>query len=91
MNNQRVREIIKIKRSGKFRVILVVCRYSKIPGVDFSKSFALVINDFRFQIMMIAKLIWDLEASIIDVETTFLHGVILEKIYMNIPVCMSYD
>jgi hypothetical protein len=48
-------------------------------------------NDVSFRIMLIEKLIWNLEASIIDVETSFLHGEIQEKIYMNIPEGMSYD
>jgi hypothetical protein len=50
-----------------------------------------VINDVSFRIMLIAKLIWNLEASIVDVETTFLHAELQEEIYMNIPEGMSYD
>jgi hypothetical protein len=41
--------------------------------------------------MLIAKLIWNLEASIVNVETAFLHGELQEKIYINIPEGMSYD
>jgi hypothetical protein len=52
----------------------VACGYSQIPGIDFNKRFALVINDVNFQIMLIDKLIWNLEAFIVDVETAFLHG-----------------
>jgi hypothetical protein len=50
-----------------------------------------VINDVSFRIMLIAMLIWNLEASIVDVETAFLHGELQGKIYMNIPEGMSYD
>jgi hypothetical protein len=41
--------------------------------------------------MLIAKLIWNLEASIVNVEPAFLHGDLQEEIYMNIPEGMSYD
>jgi hypothetical protein len=66
--------IFKIKRSGVFRARLVACGHSRIPGVDFNESFAPVVNAVSFRIMIIAKLIWDLQASIVDVETAFLHG-----------------
>ncbi len=61
----------KIKRNGVFRARLVACGYSQIPGVDFNENFAPVVNDVSFRIMLIAKLIWDLQASIVDVETAF--------------------
>jgi hypothetical protein len=41
--------------------------------------------------MPIAKLIWNLEASFVNVETAFLHDELQEEIYKNIPEGMSYD
>jgi hypothetical protein len=41
--------------------------------------------------MLIAKLIWNLEVSIVNVETAFLHGELQEDIFMNIPEGMSFD
>jgi Reverse transcriptase (RNA-dependent DNA polymerase) len=55
--------------------------YSQIPGVDFNKNFAPVINDVSFRVMLIIKLIRGLQATIIDVETAFLQ----EDIYRYIP------
>ena len=81
--------IFKIKRNGVFRARLVACGYSQVPGVDFNESFAPVINDVSFRIMLIVKLIWKFQASIIDVETAFLHGNLQEEIYMNIPEGME--
>jgi hypothetical protein len=53
---------------------LVACGYSQIPGVDFNKSFAVVINDVRFCVILIITLTWGLQATIIDVETASEHG-----------------
>jgi Reverse transcriptase (RNA-dependent DNA polymerase) len=82
--------IFKIKRNGVFRARLVACSYSQIPGIDFNESFAPVVNDMSFRIMLIAKLIWNLQASIVDVETAFLHGD-LQEIYMNVPEGLQQD
>jgi len=77
--------IFKIKRNGVFRARLVACGYSQIPGVDFNESFAPVINDVSFRVMLILKLTRRLRATFVDVETAFLHGNLQEEIYMNIP------
>jgi Reverse transcriptase (RNA-dependent DNA polymerase) len=74
-----------------FRARLVACGYGQIPGIDFNESFAPVVNGVSFRIMLIAKLIWDRQASIIDVKTAFLHGDLQEEIYMNIPEGMQQD
>jgi hypothetical protein len=63
----------------------VACGYSQIPGIDFSESFALVLNDVSFRIMLIAKLVWDMTSTVIDIETAFLHGDLDEEIYMEVP------
>jgi hypothetical protein len=70
---------------------LVACGYSQIPGVYFNKSFAPVVNDVSFRIILTAKFLWDLQASIVDVETAFLHGDLQEEIYMNVPKGLSQD
>jgi hypothetical protein len=48
--------------------------YSQVPGIDFSESFAPVLNDVSFRIMLIAKLVWDMTSTVVDIETAFLHG-----------------
>jgi Reverse transcriptase (RNA-dependent DNA polymerase) len=58
----------------------VACGYSQIPGIDFNESFAPVVNNVSFWIMLIVKLIWNLQAFIVDVETAFLHSDLQEEI-----------
>jgi Reverse transcriptase (RNA-dependent DNA polymerase) len=72
--------IFKIKRNAVFRARLVACGYSQIPGIDFDESLAPVINNVSFRIMLILKLIWNLKACIVSVETAFLHGDLQEEI-----------
>jgi hypothetical protein len=69
----------------------VACGYSRVLEIDFNISFYPVINDVSFQIILIEKIIWNLEASTVNVETAFLHCELQEGIYMNIPEGMSYD
>jgi hypothetical protein len=83
--------IFKIKRNGVFRARLVACGYSQIHGVDFNEIFAPVVNDVSCRIILSAKLLWDLQASIVDVETAFLHGNLQEEIYINVPKGMNQD
>jgi Reverse transcriptase (RNA-dependent DNA polymerase) len=73
-------QIFKIKWNGVFRARVVACGYSQVPGFDFNESFAPVINDVRFCVMLIIKLTQGLQATIIDVETTFLHANLQEEI-----------
>jgi hypothetical protein len=41
--------------------------------------------------MLIAKLIWDLQASIVDFKTSFLRGDLQEEIYMKVPDDLQQD
>jgi len=46
-------------------------------------------NDITWRIMVIAMIIWGLDALIIDVETAFLCGNLEEEIYMDFPEGME--
>jgi hypothetical protein len=63
----------------------VTCGYSQVPGIDFSESLAPVLSDVSFRIMLIAKLVWDMTSTVVDIETAFLHGDLDEEIYMEVP------
>jgi hypothetical protein len=45
----------------------VACGYSQVPGLEFNDSFAPVMNDVIFLILLIAMLVWNLEGNIVDV------------------------
>ena len=81
----KCRWVFEVKRNGVFRARLVACGYSQIPGVDFTESYAPVINDITWRMLIIIKMLWNLSAKIIDVETAFLHGDLEEEIYMDVP------
>ena len=74
-----------------FKVRLIACGYSQIPGVDFSESYAPVINDVSWRILIISMLVWKLDAKIIDVLTAFLYGDLEEEIYMKCPEVHKED
>jgi hypothetical protein len=63
--------IFKVKRNGIFRVRLVACGYSHVPGIDFSESFATVLNDVSFRIMLITKLFWNMTCSVFTLKQRF--------------------
>ena len=62
-----------------------------MPGVNFSESFAPVVNDVTFWILLVAMVAWNLKVKIVDVETAFLYGDLEEEIYMDIPKGMDGD
>jgi Reverse transcriptase (RNA-dependent DNA polymerase) len=66
--------IFKIKRNAVYRARLVACGYSQVPGVNFQESFAPVINDVTFRILLVMMFTLNLKAKVVDIETAFLHG-----------------
>ena len=71
--------VFKEKRDGRFRARLVCLSYSQIQGVDFSDNYAPVGNDITFRVIMVLRLIYNLHAVLLDVETAFLYGKLEEK------------
>jgi Reverse transcriptase (RNA-dependent DNA polymerase) len=78
-----------VNRNGDFRARLVACGYSQVPGIDFTESLAPVLNNVSFRMMLIAKLVWDMTSTVVDIETVFLHGNLDEEIYMDVPMGLS--
>ena len=77
--------VFKIKLNGVYRARLVACGYSQIPGVDFTENYSPAVHDINFCLLLIAKMIYELSAKIVDVESEFLYGDLDEEIFLNCP------
>jgi len=64
--------VFKIKHDGVFHAQLVASGYNQIPGVDFTEKLVQVMNDVMWCILLVAMLIWKMDAMIINVETAFM-------------------
>ena len=83
--------VFKIKRNGIFRARLVACGYTQIPGVDFTETYAPVIHNVTFRIMIVMMILLKLVGKLIDIETAFLYGDLDEEIYMECPAGLEHD
>ena len=72
--------VFKIKHNGVYRVCLVACGYSPVPGIDFSKKYSLVVNDVTFRILLLMVLHFGYSAKMVDIKTAFLYGDLKEEI-----------
>jgi Reverse transcriptase (RNA-dependent DNA polymerase) len=61
---------------------LVAYGFLQIPGVDFTEIYSPVVNDVAFQIMVIMEIVWGMKAKLINIETSFLYGDLVEFIYI---------
>ena len=84
-----VKWVYKYKRNGVYHSCLVCKGYNQIPGVDFTESFAPVVNDASMHIVLILMLAFGWDARVLDVETAFLEGKLDEDIYIEIPEGMA--
>jgi hypothetical protein len=41
--------------------------------------------------MLIAKLVWNMTCTLVDIETAFLHGDLDEEIHMEVPKCLEIE
>lgn len=74
-----------IKRDGHHQSRMVVLGYTQIPGVDFLENFAPVVHGMIFRLILVLAIIFGFSIRVIDVEVAFLHGDLLEDIFMLLP------
>ena len=81
--------VVKLKRDGAHRARLAALGYSQVPGIDFTESFAPVVNDVTFRIALTRMMVENLDSMLMDVETAFLYGDLDEEINMEVPVGLN--
>ena len=86
--NQRCGEhkwVFRIKCNGLYGGHLIACRYSQVPGVDFSENYSPVVNDITFHVLLLTVLHFCNLAKAVDIETAFLYGDLKEEFFMECP------
>jgi hypothetical protein len=73
------------KDDGRFRARTVAKGFSQVPGKDFQENHAPVVNDATFHLVLVLKILFQLEAGQFDIETAFLYGDLDEEIWMQLP------
>ena len=77
--------VFTIKRDGRYRARIVALGYTQIPGVDFTENFSPVVHDITFRLMLVISIVMKYQIVVLDVEAAFLHGDLVEEIYMVLP------
>ena len=72
-----------------YRLRLVACGYSQVPGIDFSENYSPVVNDVTLHILLLMVLHFRYLSKIVDINTAFLYGDLEEEIYMECPQGMA--
>ena len=67
----------------------MACKYSQIPGVNFSENYSPVLHDVTFQIFILIFIVFGLNEKLVDVESAFLYGSLEEEIFMECPPEMT--
>jgi len=91
-NNRRCiksKWVSSIKRDGTYRARIVAFWIQPDTRCGFHRQLCTCGNDITWRIMVIAMIIWGMEALIIDVEISFLYGNLEEEIYMDFPEGME--
>ena len=61
--------VFKKKNNGIYRARLVALGYNQVPGVDFTKNYATVVNDITMHMMVVFMKLHRWKGKIINVET----------------------
>lgn len=73
----------KRDENPKFNARLVAKGFTQKEGVDYNEIFTLVMKYKTMRLLLSTTAVNNWELEQMDVKTTFLHGDLLETIYMN--------
>lgn len=59
--------------------------YLQQAGVDFDQTFAAVVKPMAFCALFAIAAFYDLDINQMDVKTAFLHGIIDQLLYVEVP------
>ena len=64
---------------------MVAKGFAQVEGIDYNEVFAPVVKHMSNMLLLSAVVNFDMELEQMDVKTTFLHGILQERIYMSQP------
>ena len=73
----------------RYKVRFVAQGFSQRPGVDFNQTYSPVINTISFRFLLALTIQLSLHIYLLDVVTTYLHGVLDTKLFI-VPPLDSY-
>lgn len=75
----------------KYKECLVAKGFSQVEGIDYSKTFSPLVkmSSIHLVLTLVSSKGWT--TFQMDVKSTFLHGGLLEEIYMDQPQCSMQD
>ena len=74
----------KIKCNGVYWMCLIECRYSQVPGIDFSGNYYPVVNNVTFHVLLLMVLYFGYLAKIVNAM-----GALKKKFIWSIPKVYS--